>query len=191
MCATLDRWLSLLPRRDWPSWALCGLVIAVAVAVRVMFPLAGPFLSFYPAVLFRALFGFLIVTAIDFQQRTLGTSRRLTERLTAQQHFTDSVIAAAPSLTYIYDVVTGENLFISPQSTAILGYEPQEVAAMGKTVLRAVLHPTSNTACAAATAAGSGCSAATAPSRAMVRVGCGRFSAWPPTSPHASASRSS
>lgn len=181
---TLDHWLSQLPRRDWLSWVLCITVIAVAVAVRILFPLAGPFLSFYPSILFCALiggrrfglaslvvglavspfffglpppsaavvwdvvswlsfalFGYLIVTAIDFQQRTLGNSQKLTETLRSQQHFTDSVIAAAPSLTYIYDVITGENLFISPQSRVILGYEPEEIAAMGKGVLTELLHP--------------------------------------------------
>lgn len=183
-CVTLDYWLSQLPRRDWLSWTLCAVVILVAVMARVLFPISGPFLSFYPAILFCALiggrrfglasllvglavspfffgpppvpsaavwnvlswlsfavFGFMIVMAIDFQQRTLGTSQKLTEDLRAQQHFTDSVIGAAPSLTYIFDVVTGQNLFISQQSSAILGYEPAEVTAMGTGVLATLLHP--------------------------------------------------
>lgn len=181
---TLDHWLSRLPRRDWPSWILCLAVIAVAVAARMLFPLAGPFLSFYPAILFCALiggerlgllslviglavspfyfgqaptpfpslwdavswlsfalFGYLIVKAIDFQQRTLVTSRQLTGSLQSQQHFTASVIAAAPSLTYIHDVTTGHNLFISPQCKALLGYEPQEIAGLGPEVLAALVHP--------------------------------------------------
>ena len=181
---TLDRWLSRLPRRDWLSWVQCLAVIAAAVAVRVFFPIAGPFLSFYPAILFCALiggrrfgvlslavglvvspfffgpdsypvpalwaalswlsfavFGFLIIIAIDFQQRTLVTSRELTDSLQSQQHFTASLIAAAPSLTYIYDVASGHNLFISPQVKAILGYDPQDIAAMGPSVLATLLHP--------------------------------------------------
>ena len=181
---TLDHWLSRLPRRDWLSWSLCLLVIAAAAAARLMLPLAGPFLSFYPAVLFCALigghrlgfltlivglvistfyfgpayndvseawdviswlsfalFGFLIITAIDFQQRTMVTSRKLTDTLQSQQHFTASMIAAAPSLTYIYDVGTGQTLFISPQSKPILGYEPQEITMMGARVMPGLLHP--------------------------------------------------
>ncbi|PZF76307.1 histidine kinase [Aestuariivirga litoralis] len=159
-------------------------MIGTAVVMRLLFPLAGPFLSFYPAILFCALigghrmgiaalltglavspfffrpghdpvplvwdvaswfsfalFGYLIVKAIDFQQRTLVTSRQLTESLQSQQHFSGSVIAAAPSLTYIYDIETGHNLFISPQSKSILGYEPQEISAMGPGLMATLLHP--------------------------------------------------
>jgi len=159
-------------------------VIGVALLARIYLPLSGPFLSFYPAILFCALiggyrcgvaalltglaaapfyfgssfselpifwnimswasfglFGVIIVMAIDFQQRTLETSRRLAENLGRQQHFTDHVISAAPSLTYIFDVVTHRNLFISPQCRVILGYEPDEIAAMGDGVLAGLMHP--------------------------------------------------
>ncbi len=182
-CLTLDHLLGRLPRRDWRAWAFCAGVIVAALLARMFFPLSGPFLSFYPAILICALiggyrcgfvaliaglaaapfffgephtalpiawniiswasfgiFGVIIVMAIDFQQRTLETSRQLTETLGRQQHFTDQVISAAPSLTYIFDVSTRRNLFISPQSRIILGYEPHEIAAMGEDVLGKLLH---------------------------------------------------
>ncbi|WP_421694337.1 PAS domain S-box protein [Aestuariivirga sp.] len=55
---TPELWLSRLPRLDGAAAvAACLLVMAAAVAVRVFFPLAGPFISFYPAVLFCSLAG--------------------------------------------------------------------------------------------------------------------------------------
>ena len=88
-----------------------------------------------------ALFGYAIIYAIDFQQRTLLKSRQLTEQFRRQQHFTDSVISAAPSLTYIYDTLSQTNVFISPQVEEILGYGLDEIAAMGSDVLPTLLHP--------------------------------------------------
>jgi PAS domain S-box-containing protein len=179
----VDHWLSKLPRRDWLGWSLCAALIAGAVLARLMFPLSGAFITFYPAILFCtliggfragviswvvglvlspmflaegvamftvwtalswlsfALFGLAIVLAIDFQQRTLEKSRQLTEQFRRQQHFTDHVIAAAPSLTYIYDIATRANVFISPQSRDILGHSMEEVAAMGSDVLGRLIHP--------------------------------------------------
>jgi PAS domain S-box-containing protein len=163
---------------------LCLAVIAAAMLLRLAFPLAGPFITFYPAVLFCTLiggirpglialatgllmspaafsseglsllspwsvaswltfgvFGYGIVMAIDFQQRTLEKSRQLTEQFRRHQHFTDHVISAAPSLTYIYDVKTGCNAFISPQCEEILGYRTEEIVAMGAGLLEKLLHP--------------------------------------------------
>ncbi len=179
----VDHWLSKLPRRDWLGWSLCAGLIAGSVLARLMFPLSGAFITFYPAILFSTLiggfrcgilalvvglavspfviagdgavlstwpilswlsfaaFGIAIVLAVDFQQRTLEKSRQLTEQFRRQQHFTDHVIAAAPSLTYIYDIATRANVFISPQSRDILGYSMEEVAAMGSDVLSRLIHP--------------------------------------------------
>jgi PAS domain S-box-containing protein len=87
------------------------------------------------------LFGYAIILAIDVQQRTLQKSRQLTEQFRRQQHFTDHVISASPSLTYIYDIVQQSNVFVSPQVEDILGYTMDEIAAMGNEVLPRLLHP--------------------------------------------------
>ena len=179
-----DEWLSRLPRKDWLGWTLCLAVIATAAALRLAFPLAGPFITFYPAILFCALlggmragllalvtglivaplafaepaapvsalwpvlswlsfagFGFAIVVAIDLMLRTLRKSRQLTEQFRRQQHFTDQVISAAPSLTYIYDLATRSNSFASAQSEEILGFTPQEIASMRNGLLLDLVHP--------------------------------------------------
>jgi PAS domain S-box-containing protein len=180
----VDRWLSRFPRRDALAWALCLGVISIAVLLRLVFPLAGAFITFYPAILFCALiggvptgllalgaglvvapfalaaeahsglavwpvvswlsfglFGYAIIIAIDVQQRTLQKSYQLTEQFRRQQHFTDHVISASPSLTYIFDIVQKSNVFVSPQIEDILGYTMDEIAAMGSEVLPRLLHP--------------------------------------------------
>jgi PAS domain S-box-containing protein len=181
---TVDHWLSRLPRRDWLGWSLCLAVIVLAGVLRLFFPLAGAFITFYPAILFCslvggmragllalaaglllapfafaregvtilslwpalswlsfALFGYAIVLAIDLQQRTLQKSRQLTEQFRRQQHFTDHVISAAPSLTYIYDTASNTNVFVSPQVEDILGYTMDEITHMGSGVLARLVHP--------------------------------------------------
>lgn len=53
---------------------------------------AGSLMSF-------TVFGAAMILAIDVQQRRLQKSRELTEQLRRQQHVTDNVIPAAPSLS--------------------------------------------------------------------------------------------
>lgn len=180
----VDHWLSRFPRKDMLGWVLCLGVIVLSVVLRLAFPLAGAFITFYPAILFCsligglragllalatgimlapfafakdgvsvlqpwpaasllsfALFGYLMVLAIDFQQRMVQKSRQLTEQFRRQQHFTDHVISDAPSLTYIYDTATKSNVFISPQVEEILGYGQDEVAGMKDELLARLLHP--------------------------------------------------
>lgn len=180
----VDDWLSRLPRRDWIGWAICCVVIVFAVALRLALPLAGAFITFYPAILFCtltaglragvvalaagiliapfafafdgvsiltpwpaissmsfALFGCAMILAIDFQQRTLQKSRQLTEQFRRQQHFTDNVISAAPTLTYIYDTQSHTNMFVSPQVEDILGFSTDEIARMGGGLLARLVHP--------------------------------------------------
>lgn len=77
----------------------------------------------------------------------LAVSYDITERkqaeeaLHAQQHFTQSIIEAAPMLTYIYDVAQTRNVFVSPQIQTILGYSDTEIAAFGSDLTARLLHP--------------------------------------------------
>jgi len=180
----VDDWLSRLPRRDWIGWTISIAVIAIAVALKLWLPLAGAFITFYPAILFCTLaaglragivalavgtavapmafaadgisivsawpaaswlsftfFGAAMILAIDFQQRTLDKSRQLTDQFRRQQHFTDNVISAAPSLTYIYDTVVNTNVFVSPQVENILGFTMDEIASLGSGLLAKMVHP--------------------------------------------------
>lgn len=61
--------------------------------------------------------------------------------LSEQQRFTQSLIEAAPMLTYIYDLTEQRNLYISSQATQILGYAAAEITAMGESLFAKLLHP--------------------------------------------------
>jgi PAS domain S-box-containing protein len=69
------------------------------------------------------------------------TEQKQTEELLReQQRFTESILEAAPSLIYIFDLATRGNVFVSPQIRDILGYSPQQVQAMGDGLLPLLLH---------------------------------------------------
>jgi PAS domain S-box-containing protein len=71
-----------------------------------------------------------------------STALRQTEiALREQQRFTQSIIEAAPSLTYIFDIGSGRNVFISSQVKEVLGYTQEEIARMGSGLLGTLLHP--------------------------------------------------
>ncbi|MFN4143682.1 sensor histidine kinase [Aestuariivirga sp.] len=120
------------------------LTLAIGLAISPFFigP-APPGLPLWPFLswLFFAAGGYAMLLIVDAQQRGLAKSRQLTEQLTRQQHFTDHVISVAPSLTYVYDVTSGHNVFISPQCLDILGHSTGEIAAMGRDLLPGLIHP--------------------------------------------------
>lgn len=70
------------------------------------------------------------------------SERKLSEKkLLEQQHFTQNIIEAAPSLIYIYDILNECNLFISPQSVEILGYTADEIKEIGSEIFKRLIHP--------------------------------------------------
>jgi PAS domain S-box-containing protein len=79
--------------------------------------------------------------------RTVGITQDVTDRKRAEeallesQKFTQSILTAAPSLTYIYDIGQGRNIYMSDQVHAVLGYTPREIQDMGSEVLRTLIHP--------------------------------------------------
>ena len=57
------------------------------------------------------------------------------------KRFSEGLIATAPTLLYLYDLEERRNLFIGPQIAPMLGYAPDEIAAMGDGVVAHVFHP--------------------------------------------------
>ncbi len=46
-----------------------------------------------------------------------------------------------PSILYVFDVTTGQNVYVNRQITEVLGYTPAEVQEMGSDFLATLLHP--------------------------------------------------
>jgi diguanylate cyclase (GGDEF)-like protein/PAS domain S-box-containing protein len=53
----------------------------------------------------------------------------------------EAVTGQSVTLIYLYDIVTGENLFCNEASRRILGLSPAEVAELGPSLLAQVVHP--------------------------------------------------
>ncbi len=166
------------------AWLAVVLLFVAAFLARLLLPLTGAFITFYPAVFFAALlrgwrgglavlvmaliasiyfldppgtlrldanavyslivfltFGAAIILAVELLQRTVARARLAAQELESQQRFTNAVIDAAPSLTYVYDLQRQRNVFISRQSLDVLGHSPEDVTAMGSEVLATLLHP--------------------------------------------------
>lgn len=79
--------------------------------------------------------------------RVRGVCADVSQRVAAQQAlreqeaFTNNLIEAAPTLTYVWDAENDRNRYASPQTSAILGYTPEEVREMGSAFLPTLVHP--------------------------------------------------
>lgn len=79
--------------------------------------------------------------------RLIGTVRDITSdedlrrELRQAIQFAQGLIQTAPTLLYIFDLVTKKNVYIGPQIVPITGMAPEEYSAFGAELLELVLHP--------------------------------------------------
>jgi PAS domain S-box-containing protein len=57
------------------------------------------------------------------------------------RHFLDRVLLAIPDIVYVYDLHEQRNIFVNHEVTAILGYTPEEIAALGSDLFDVIVHP--------------------------------------------------
>lgn len=95
--------------------------------IHVLFSIDFPAVKNYDSVL---------VTVTD-----ITAQRNAEAELAQHKQFTDAVIKASPSLTYIFDMVERRNVFLSSQGPELLGYTDAEIQAMGSSMLDTLLHP--------------------------------------------------
>jgi len=67
--------------------------------------------------------------------------KRAEQELRDSQHFVQRIIETTPNLLYIYDLIEHRYLYANREVTEFLGYTPEEVKAMGASVLERLLHP--------------------------------------------------
>jgi PAS domain S-box-containing protein len=76
-----------------------------------------------------------------------GISTDITERKRAEdalresQYFTQQITDFAPSIIYIYDVIENRNVYSNRNIGESLGYNIEEIQAMGETLLPTLMHP--------------------------------------------------
>ncbi len=68
-------------------------------------------------------------------------SRVLLKELTERERFIKSLVDAAPSTVYLYDLREQRNLYANARSGSALGYAPEELQLIGQTMLRQWVHP--------------------------------------------------
>lgn len=77
----------------------------------------------------------------------LGTYDDITDRKTAElalqesQHLISRIMEASPDILYIYDLQEQCIVYVNQEIARLLGYEPQEIQAMGSNVWKYLLHP--------------------------------------------------
>ena len=68
-------------------------------------------------------------------------SRVLLKELTERERFIKTLVDAAPSTVYLYDLDEQRNLYANARSGAALGYAPEELQLVGRDTLRQWVHP--------------------------------------------------
>ncbi|MBE9128798.1 MULTISPECIES: PAS domain S-box protein [unclassified Coleofasciculus] len=73
--------------------------------------------------------------------RDITDRKRFEAELEERNHFIEQVTNNSPQLLYLFNPITGSNLYINRQSIKILGYSPQEILQRGSQFFLDVLHP--------------------------------------------------
>lgn len=61
--------------------------------------------------------------------------------LPIDRRFLEQIAITMPDMLYVYDLVEERNVYVNREVTTILGYSPEEVQAMGTTLMANLLHP--------------------------------------------------
>jgi PAS domain S-box-containing protein len=67
--------------------------------------------------------------------------RRGEAKLQESQRFAERIAKTTPNVLFVYDLAERRNVYSNERSTDILGYTPDEIAAMGENFLPQSLHP--------------------------------------------------
>lgn len=73
--------------------------------------------------------------------RDVTDRKRTEEALRQSEHFVRNVMSTTPDVLYIYDLVENFVIYSNRQVSAVLGYTPEQVQAMGSSFLTMLLHP--------------------------------------------------
>jgi PAS domain-containing protein len=114
----------------------------------------------------------LIAVVLDISERLC-----IEKELRESENFLQRVTEVTPGVLYVFDLEKQRSVFINRSVASVIGYSPEEIAAMGTEVLPILMHPddlprfapssmTSSTACAIVQANGIGSTATTPSSRA-------------------------
>ena len=75
-------------------------------------------------------------TATDIHER-----KTTEEALRTSQRLMQAIVNISPTVIYIHDLITLQNVFVSPQAATTLGYTAAEFAAFGAELMQRLMHP--------------------------------------------------
>ena len=75
-------------------------------------------------------------TATDIHER-----KTTEEALRTSQRLMQAIVNISPTVIYIHDLITLQNVFVSPQAATTLGYTAAEFAAFGAELMQTLMHP--------------------------------------------------
>ncbi len=73
--------------------------------------------------------------------RDISKRKEAEERLRTSEHFLRSILSSSPTLIYIYDLISRQNVFANQEIVDFLGYTQEQVLAMGPNLFLEILHP--------------------------------------------------
>jgi PAS domain S-box-containing protein len=88
-----------------------------------------------------------IIKEIDMYEAETSTAsantyiRILREKINEHAHFIEKVTETTPGIVYVFDLQEKREIYTNHKLTDLLGYTPEEVAAMGSNVLQLIAHP--------------------------------------------------
>jgi PAS domain S-box-containing protein len=84
---------------------------------------------------------FVLAKDITEQKAAQYELQQIEAELRQSKHFVEQVISHSPQLLYIFDPITGNNIYLNRQSEEMLGYTPEEIQQRGVQFFLDVLHP--------------------------------------------------
>ncbi|BAY37447.1 two-component sensor histidine kinase [Nostoc sp. NIES-2111] len=84
---------------------------------------------------------FVLAKDITEQKAAQIELQQIEAQLRESKHFIEQVISHSPQILYIFDPITGSNVYLNRQSEDILGYPPEEIQQRGAQFFLDVLHP--------------------------------------------------
>lgn len=82
-------------------------------------------------------------TLVEYQAvgRDISDRVRVEKALRQSEHFLHRVADAVPQMLYLFDLIQGTSIYINRQSTAIVGYSPEEICGASPQWLMEHFHP--------------------------------------------------
>jgi PAS domain S-box-containing protein len=74
-------------------------------------------------------------------KKEIEERKKIARELEESKFFIQRILDTTPNLIYIYDLLEHKNIFANREITAFLGYNTQQIQALGSNVMEQIIHP--------------------------------------------------